>query len=480
MDPREITHKDPIEVITPLEGLFAIKMGSMIGTPEPSMMTPGKGQKRDASSDLENTIAKQLCLDEEILTPGDFGLSPIATPEGSSGKVRIPQEGSYVDLGEEDFTEVTKRNRKTHGTKNAAAFEEPIKDTHSPTPTGTRTWAHEPIQYVYVLYTFTKNMGEAELQDFAKGLAKHVGGFQSAYAPVQDQGPFFKMENSKAQKACKYEHPGIDIKYVSITKEKPENKPKKNDNEAGNTKSYAILRLGLNSPIDTLKKIFNFKKNQIIGASRINDKKGKPTTQVKLVFDKATPPTTLTEQNGVGYVHNLEPSLKHVIRCNKCQVFGHTSKKCRSKTLKCPHCAGPHTHAQCKNRKSANCGLTSNGAAYAGCSAYKQYEMKISLENAHIQDEWTRLKNQREASPQPPLPKPTMCTPTPPLAEPTITLSEAKKLTINIVKQVLTALATDKVLSIDPTVIDKYLPQGDIEIPTPTPYPDRKHGDSRT
>ena len=59
--------------------------------------------------------------------------------------------------------------------------------------------------------------------------------------------------------------------------------------------------------------------------------------------------------------------------------------------------------------------------------------------------------------------------PTPPLAEPTITLSEAKKLTINIVKQVLTALAMDKVLSIDPTVIDKYLPQGDIEIPTPTP-----------
>ena len=132
-------------------------------------------------------------------------------------------------------------------------------------------------------------MGEAKLQDFAKGLAKHVGGFQSAYAPVQDQGQFFKMENSKAQKACKYEHPGIDIKYVSITKEKPENKPKKNDNEAGNTKSYAILRLRLNSPIDTLKKIFNFKKNQIIGASRINDKKGKPTTQVKLVFDKATP-----------------------------------------------------------------------------------------------------------------------------------------------------------------------------------------------
>ena len=231
--------------------------------------------------------------------------------------------------------------------------------------------------------------------------------------------------------------------------------------------------LGLNSPIDSLKKIFDFKKNQIIGASRINDKKGKPTTQVKLVFDKANPTTTLVEQNGVGYVYNLEPSLKYVIRCNKCQVFGHTSKKCRSKTLKCPHCAGPHTHAQCrnrKNRKCANCGLTSHGAAYAGCSAYKQYQVKISLENAQIQDEWTKLKNQTEATSQPLLPKPTMCTPTPPLAEPTITLSEGKKLTINVVKQVLTALATDKILSIDPTLIAKYLPQGDTETPTP-PHP---------
>ena len=112
--------------------------------------------------------------------------------------------------------------------------------------------------------------------------------------------------------------------------------------------------LGLNSPIDSLKKIFDFKKNQIIGASRINDKKGKPTTQVKLVFDKATPTTTLVEQNGVGYVYNLEPSLKHVIRCNKCQVFGHTSKKCRSKTLKCPHCAGPHTQRSAETAKTAN------------------------------------------------------------------------------------------------------------------------------
>ena len=123
MDPREITYEGQIEVMTPRDGPFATQMSWMLGTPEPSMMTPGKGQKRDASSDLENTIPKQLCLDEEVLIPGDFGLSPIATPEGSSGKVRIPQEGSYVDLGEEDFTEVTKRNRKTHGTKNAAAFD---------------------------------------------------------------------------------------------------------------------------------------------------------------------------------------------------------------------------------------------------------------------------------------------------------------------------------------------------------------------
>ena len=46
-----------------------------------------------------------------------------------------------------------------------------------------------------------------------------------------------------------------------------------------------------------------------------------------------------------------------------------------------------------------------------------------------------------------------------------------KKLTLNVVKQVLTALAKDKILSIDPTLVEKYLPQGDTETPTPTPPP---------
>ena len=78
-----------------------------------------------------------------------------------------------------------------------------------------------------------------------------------------------------------------ELIYVSITKEKLQTNLKKNDDEMKNIKSYAILRLGLNSTIDSLKKIFDFKKNQILGASQINDKNGKPTTQVKLVFDKA-------------------------------------------------------------------------------------------------------------------------------------------------------------------------------------------------
>ena len=42
----------------------------------------------------------------------------------------------------------------------------------------------------------------------------------------------------------------------------------------------------------------------------------------------------------------LEPSLMHLIRCNNCQVFGHSAKKCRSKTPKYQHRAGPYTHQQ--------------------------------------------------------------------------------------------------------------------------------------
>ena len=125
------TNWDPLESVTLPQGPFAMGISMMTGT-------PGKGQKRDASSDLENMTHKQICLDEEVLTPGDFGLSQIATPEGSMVNARIPQEGSFIDLREEDFyedfIEVTKKNRKSHGTKNIGVFEEPIENTPSPTP----------------------------------------------------------------------------------------------------------------------------------------------------------------------------------------------------------------------------------------------------------------------------------------------------------------------------------------------------------
>ena len=94
----------------------------------------------------------------------------------------------------------------------------------------------------------------------------------------------------------------------------------------------------------------------------------------------------------------------HLIRCNKCQVFGHSAKKCRSKTPKCPHCAGPHTHQQCKNRKNrkcANCGLTTHGAAYAGCSVFRQYKVKIELENIRLKEEWARYVDKVETARNP-------------------------------------------------------------------------------
>lgn len=47
-----------------------------------------------------------------------------------------------------------------------------------------------------------------------------------------------------------------------------------------------------------------------------------------------------------------------LVRCYKCQSFGHVAKHCRGKTV-CPQCAEPHELSECKNKtkypKCANC-----------------------------------------------------------------------------------------------------------------------------
>ena len=479
------------------QGIFTIGMSALEGAI--SVNTPQGGKrnsKRDLSSnsETEDMPNKFSCL----LDKGDDSLdiSPIPSLDLNPESPReIPHEGSYLDPTHrsmpdqtvEDFidqmyTEVNKTNQKSHKTgSNVAAFEEPINTPTPPTSPSSPAWKAEPLQYVYIMFTFVKgSLGEGKLQEFAKGFAKYIGGFASAHPPTSTHGPFFKIEASKAHKASNYNHNGIEIRYVETFINVPDFNKEKTANE-NTERSYAILKISPGKSIDSLKKMFNFNQYSILGASRITDKKGKPTEMIKLTSGTATPHISIVEQTGI-FTHFLEPSLKGIIRCNKCQVFGHPTKKCRAKSPKCPHCAGPHTHNMCKNRKNrkcANCGLNTHGADYAGCSAYKQHKMKIDMENLRIQDEWERHV-EKVKSTQLPKPKTVKTTlpPTPPrptTAEPTITIADAEKLCVSVVKQVLTKLAEDKILNINPEEINKYLPNGMQNINSTPPPPNIPH-----
>ena len=89
-----------------------------------------------------------------------------------------------------------------------------------------------------------------------------------------------------------------------------------------------------------------------------------------------------------GLTDLVKPVFLAIIRCQKCQMFGHrnVNGSCR-KSTKCPHCAGDHEHNKCTNhhnKKCANC-QGPHSAAYKGCTHYLAYQRKINGSNAAIE-----------------------------------------------------------------------------------------------
>ena len=71
-----------------------------------------------------------------------------------------------------------------------------------------------------------------------------------------------------------------------------------------------------------------------------------------------------------------------VVRCFKCQRYGHAAENCKSKE-RCPRCGEEHKWANCPNKenpKCANCG-GNHSAAYQGCPNYKKAKEISEIKN---------------------------------------------------------------------------------------------------
>ena len=159
-------------------------------------------------------------------------------------------------------------------------------------------------------------------------------------------------------------------------------KEEKQQNKRSNQTSCGILE-NINDPVDAnLYQTLKAKDNRIINIKRIYNK-GKPTSAVKLTFSTPIDPIRIT----TGFYMEIKP-CRILIRCNNCQKHGHKTQDCKEAT-KCPHCAGSHSHNQCKKKNSyrqllcANC-MHNHGAYSKSCPVYQQYKAKIDAQKRDI------------------------------------------------------------------------------------------------
>ena len=246
--------------------------------------------------------------------------------------------------------------------------------------------------------TFTGNFPTGgKLTGFIKSFNKHIGGPCQVIQPQQEvRGQMFRISRNQIGKAKTFEDAARRTKTPIFSENInfPELTTKQN------TKSFATMFFDQATPIEGIKKLFNFREQGITEMNRLRDKSGKITNEVKVTFNTACVPHEISRKDGENvFTYILCPSLLQYVRCNKCQKFGHRTPTCTNKIIRCPHCAGPHSHNQCRQRsyrQCANCGM-GHGAAYRGCPAFLKYKFDIDLKNRHIKLEWdtrTQLRSQ--------------------------------------------------------------------------------------
>ena len=121
------------------------------------------------------------------------------------------------------------------------------------------------------------------------------------------------------------------------------------------------------------KEIFKALESQGITATKRILKKvngqSQKTTAIQLTFE-----TKLPESINFGYEKKkVRPYIPPVMRCFKCQLYGHGADQCRGR-VRCAACGQGHDWKDCPNKSAPKCARCSgsHSAAYMGCPTYKE------------------------------------------------------------------------------------------------------------
>ena len=132
-----------------------------------------------------------------------------------------------------------------------------------------------------------------------------------------------------------------------------------------------------------------------------NESKQIPLTSVILTFSTSTLPTSIRMCYQIKLVKLYIPK---VVRCFKCQRFGHGAAACRS-NMRCVRCGESHKFEECAKKdtpKCVNCG-GEHSAAYNGCTQAKKAKqvqhIKITEKITYAQASqiWTNKQNPPQA-----------------------------------------------------------------------------------
>lgn len=374
------------------------KVGSM-DTDTP--LRPNKGAKRKQANWSNNSLSGSPLRKERCGYESDSSVEYSGSPYASPNPYTALNYLNGAELNKGDSGEDMDLPPPPAPTPPPAfqdQMEQPQTSSSSNTTEG----------FMYFTFSLVGNFFcEATAKALSGAFFKHLGSTCDVFRPTRALGPCFIVRDGLVKKAKSFEPANysflphfikrIDnyLPHTTSFKKRKELKQTTSKNQTEKCTSKGIIEYNIGHPINEIKNLFDFGRNKIESIRRITDKFGKETRNLIVTFATKVAPLNL-----IGNLYSpleVKPCLFNLKRCNCCQRFGHLYQACKSTFIACPHCAEPHTHAQCTVKhipaalKCANC-KGNHKASDDTCPIYQKYETIIKQKNETLKQEWEARK----------------------------------------------------------------------------------------